>query len=642
MPAYPLLFSPGQLGPLPTKNRVVMAPMVRNYSDDEGRVTPQYLAHLARIAAGGVGTMILDAAYVRPDGKGFTHQCGLHHDGVIDGLRDVVQAAHAHGVVIGPQLFHAGRQTSSARTGLPLVAPSAIPNPGADEIPHALTVDEIHVLVQAFAQAARRARDAGCDFVEIHGAHGYLVTEFLSAFSNAREDAYGGSLAARMRFLEEIIEATRAQVGPDFPLTVRLSGDEMVPEGLTLADTQAIARRLEALGIAAVHISAGNYASYNLGYLIQPMAIPDAPLVHLAEGVKQVVRMPVIAVGKIRYPHLAEEVLRRGQADFIALGRSFLADPDWPRKAQEGRGTEINHCIACNQGCITRLFENLDVWCTVNPATSREQEFAAPRPPRKRLMVVGGGPAGMEAAKIAAERGHAVVLLEETDHLGGQLIAAAAAPYRPGWRELQEYLLRELARLGVEVRLNTKATVPLIQQEQPEVVIIAIGSSPVRLRIPGSEEAHVINARDLLEGHVEAIGRVIIAGGGCSGAQTAEYLAERGHPVTIVEMLGAIAADAPAAERELLLGRLARRGVRIQMETKILRVEPAGVVVERAGGLETLPADTVVLCLGARPNDGLAEALIPFVPQVRVVGDAVQARKVTDAIVEGGLAGLSA
>ena len=641
MSPYPTLFSPGKIGRMTVKNRLLMAPMVRNYADENGGLTPRYVAHLDRIADGGVGGMILEACYIMQDGKGFLNQLGLHRDDLIPDLRKLVNLLHEHGAVIGPQLYHAGRQTSSAVTGKQPVAPSAIPDPTINEIPRALSVEEIQTLVNAYAMAAVRAKEAGFDFVEIHGAHGYLITQFLSPFSNAREDEYGGSLEHRMRFMVQVIERTRELVGPEFPVTVRLSGEELVPKGLSIEDTVHIAKRLESLRVDAVHITAGNYASYERGMMIQPMAIPDGPLIPLAARVKEELRIPVITVGKIRTPELAEEVVKSGKADFIALGRLLLADPDWPKKSMADESGRINTCIACNQGCITRLFENKDVWCTVNPVCSREEEFGIePQQQKQRVLVVGGGPAGMEAAKIAKERGHDVTLCEELDHLGGQLIAAAAAPYRPGWRELQQYLEGEMERLQIDIRLNTTVTPEFAREIGADIAIIATGATPIRLKIPGAQGESVVTARDLLEGKVHARGRVVVAGGGCAGAQTAEYLAARGHQVVIAEMLGDIAIDAPKAERELLLKRLQDLKVEIQTNTKIMRIEDGTIYVERPSGEDTIAADTVVICLGSRPNTEMVEQLQGAVPQGIVVGDAIKARKVTEAMIEGALAAL--
>ncbi|HEX7049526.1 MAG TPA: FAD-dependent oxidoreductase [Longimicrobiales bacterium] len=632
------LFSPGRLGRLETKNRLVMPPMVLDYADERGRATPRYRAHIERVARGGVGTLILEASFVRPDGRGFTHQLGLHEDAVIEGLARVVEAVHEHGAVVGPQLFHAGRQTQAEVAGARPVAPSAIPDPLLREVPRALSVDEIQELVAAFAQAARRAEAAGFDFVEIHGAHGYLITQFLSPFTNQREDAYGGTPENRMRFLVEIIEAVRDAVSRDFPLLVRLSCDELVPGGLTPEDTIGIARRLEAMGIAALDISAGNYASFSRGYMIPPMAREDGVLVPLAERVKAAVGVPVITVGKLRDPAFDDEVVRAGKADFVAIGRTLLADPDWPAKARDGRWEEINACIACNQGCITRLFQGKDVWCTVNPETSREEVFARPPARAVTIAVAGGGPGGMTAARVAAARGHRVVLFERDDALGGQLFAAEAAPHRPGWRELREFLTREIRRLGVDVRLGTPATAEAIRATEPDAAIVAIGSSPVRPRIRSGTGTETAFAVELLLGEKEARSPVIIAGGGCAGAQTAEFLAERGHEVTIIEMTDAVATDAPLDDRALLLQRLEALGVRIRTETRLMRVGEGRVSVESPLGVEEIPAATVVYCLGAQPNDGLAETLKEVVSDVRVIGDAVEARQVTQAIAEGALA----
>lgn len=638
-----LLFTPGHLGRLPVKNRLFMAPMARNYADEQGRMTPRYLAHLERIARGGVGSLILEASFVSPEGRGFRNQLGLHGDHVIAGLREAVHTVHAHAALIGIQLFHAGRQTTHQTSHEQPVAPSEIPCPLLGELPHALDAAEIHALVHAFGEAARRASSAGFDFVEIHAAHGYLINQFLSPFSNRREDAYGGSVENRRRLLGEIIEKIRETAGAEFPITVRISADEMVPGGMGPEDAVDLARWLEQQSITAVHVSTGNYGSYTHGQMIPPMAIADAPLVKYAALIKQAVNIPVIAVAKLRTPALAEAVLQNGQADFVALGRELLADPDWPVKAQLGRARTIHKCIACNQGCISRLFEQRDVWCTVNPECGREREFAGLRRigRGRKVIVAGAGAAGMSAARYAARAGFKVILCEATSQFGGQLHAASVAPHRRDWTYLMEQLRRELDALPeVEIRLNTHVNSKLVAAEKPYAVIVATGATAVRPTIPGIKNVNVIIARDLLEGLSKAYGSVLIAGGGCAGAQTAEYLSMQGHAVTIAEIAGDIAADAPLDDRTLLLGRLKALGVQIMPHTRLLSIEADAVNLQSGTEIFGLTADTIVLCLGARPNNRLEHELRERVPHVFTVGDAVRPRKVTEAVLDGALCGL--
>ncbi len=623
-----------------------MPPMVRNYADENGFVTPKYISHIDRIARGGVGTMILEASFVRPDGRGFSRELGLHTDEAVPLLGPLVEAAHANGAIVGPQIFHAGRQTSSKVIGMQPVGPSPIPDPTVNEKPRSLDVDEIRDIVDAFAQAARRAKEAGCDFVEVHGAHGYLITQFLSPFSNCREDQYGGSEEGRMRFMSEIVQAVRKTVGPTFPIIMRISANEMVPDGITLEDSARIAKKLEELGVDAIDVSSGNYASFNRGYMIAPMSMPDGLQIPFAKWIKSCVKIPVIAVGKIRSPAMAEDTIRTGAADFVAVGRSLLADPDWPKKAQDGRADQIRNCIACNEGCITRLFSDQDVWCTVNPETSREEEFAGPRPDvEKKVFIAGGGPAGMEAARIAASRGHRVVLVEERDHLGGALLLASMPPKRPGWSELRDYLVGEMKRSGVIVRLGTTATAELAEMEGADVAVVAIGASQFPPEIPGIKSKNVVMSRDILDGKARIRGeKVVVMGGGTSGAQIADFLSQMGHEVTIVTSGREIAKDSAAVTRDLMLDRLRQRGVKMLTDTKIIEIKKDKVLIVSPGGAEDLPgelpADTVVASTGAKSNDGLADELGKVVKQVFVVGDAAGPRNVTYAMLEGARAGL--
>lgn len=638
---FPTLFSVGTIGRMEVKNRFVMPPMVRNYATVDGLVTDRYVAHIERIARGGVGMMILEASFVREDGKGFRNELGLHSDEVVRGLRRLAAAAHAHGAKIGIQLYHAGRQTSAKNTGVQPVAPSAIPDPSSMEMPRALKATEIADLVGAYADGAARAKKAGLDFVEIHGAHGYLITQFLSPFSNGRTDAYGGSSANRLRFLEEVYAAVRDAVGDDYPVILRLSADEQVAGGLRLSDTKRIAKRMERLGMDAIHVSAGNYASYAKGLMIPPMAIPDEPLVPLAAGIRGAVGIPVIAVGKIRTPAGAERILKSGKADFVGIGRTLLADPDYPNKVRDGRLDEISPCIACNQACISRLFAQQDVLCTVNPKCGREKEFERKLGKKKRILVIGGGPAGLSAAKTAAERGHEVVLYERNAKLGGQVIAAAVLPYRADWGDFLRALIGQVKRLRVDIRLREEFESADVRKGEYDAAIVAVGSAALRPDIPGIDRANVISARSLLEGWSKAKGRIVVAGGGCMGAQVAENLALKGHAVTIVEAGPAIATDAPVDDRALLLGRLKELRVKIVTGRKVVEISASSVTVEGSDGAKKILADTVVLCLGTVPVDGIAEELKSLVKTVTVVGDARAQGRVTEAVAEGALAALA-
>jgi 2,4-dienoyl-CoA reductase-like NADH-dependent reductase (Old Yellow Enzyme family)/thioredoxin reductase len=635
------LFQAGAIGTMALKNRIFMAPMVRNWGTEDGCATARYVNHIERVARGGVGAITLEASYVDPTGKGFFNQLGLHDDHVIDDLRAMVEAAHCHGAKIGPQLFHAGRQTVARVMGSQPLAPSAIPCPLEQEMPKALTVEEIKNLATKFGDAARRAKVAGCDYVEIHGAHGYLVAEFLSGFSNKRTDDYGGSLENRMRFLDEVYAAVRAEVGPDFPVILRISGEELCPEGLTIDQVTTICKTFEAKGMNAFHITAGCYGSYATGCMISPMEWPDAPLAGLAERVRAEVKIPVIAVNKIRTPELAERLLAYGVADFIALGRPLLADPDWPVKAQRGDFAGINLCIACQEGCIQRLFGHQDVWCLTNPEAGREAEFAASPTegaPRS-VMVVGGGPGGMSAAIMAKRAGHQVSLYETADQLGGQLFDAAAAPHRPGWAELRRDLAYRVRTSGVDVHTSSRVTTAMIAEARPDVVILATGSKTKAAAWPVAKDTQVVSDRDLLEGRIEVAGKVVVAGGGCAGAQTAEFLAENGCEVTIVDLKDVIAGDDPLEVRALLLKRLERLGVRMLTRTRIVETKRGEVIAEGPNGRLSLPADVLVLAHGSEIADGLASDARNSVQLVISIGDCREPRRVIDAVLEGARAG---
>ena len=638
------IFEPGKIGKMRLKNRLVMPPMVRNYATREGAMTRRYLDHLTSIAKGGVGMMILEATYISQEGKGFANQLGIHKDKMIPGLRRAVKVCHKSGAKVGIQIYHAGRQTYKAITGTKQVAPSAIAEPVfIKETPRALTLKEIKALVEKFAKACWRAKKAGFDFVEIHGAHGYLITQFLSAYSNKRKDSYGGSLENRLRFLLEIIARVKKLCGNDYPVTVRLSGAENIPGGITIAETQKVSQALEKAGAQALHISAGNYSTYVQGLMLPPMAMPEAPLLPLAIAVKKVVSIPVIAVAKIHNPNLINEVLAKGEADFVAIGRPLLADPEYPNKLKEGWWEDVNQCITCNEGCITRLFAQKDVWCLANPACSREKEFAVRRvtKPRK-ILIVGGGPAGMSAALWSAKRGHKVWLYEKDKKLGGALNLAQVPPFRQGMKTLRDYYAGEMDCWGVKVNLGKVVDETLVRKIKPDAVIIASGSMPFCPAIPGIEKVKKVQIDELLAGKAKAKGKIIIAGGGASGAELADFLSAQKLNVTVVEAGPTIASSMPVDEGFLLTQRLAKQKVTLLPNTKIVEFGKNKVIVQTKTGKKSLPVDMVVPCFGAKPNNQLSKRIKKLVKKVIVVGDAQKVGGALDAILTGAKAGVRA
>ncbi|MFA4931130.1 MAG: FAD-dependent oxidoreductase [Patescibacteria group bacterium] len=632
---FPLLFTPGQIGPMTIKNRIVMPPMVRNYASSKGEVTPRYLAHIESIAKGGTGLLILEATFISPEGKGFTNELGIDKDSLITGLKKLVKVAHSHDAKIGVQLYHAGRQTHSSVTHKKPVAPSPISCPVMQEMPKQLTLNQITELENKYADGATRAQEAGMDFVEIHGAHGYLITQFLSNLSNQRKDKYGGNFTNRFRFLKNIVLKTKAILGNDFPIIVRLSADELMDNGIRIDETIKIARELEKLGVHALHISVGNYGSYNQGLLIPPMAIPPAPLVKYATQVKKAVKIPVITVGKIHQPELAEKILADKKADFIAIGRAVLADPEWPNKVKNDQQGQINHCISCNQNCISRLFVGQDVRCTVNPLCGFENKikFTPTKKPQK-ILVTGGGPAGLYAAITLAKLGHQVTLYEKSKKLGGLLNLAEKTPYRDGISILKNHLINQVNQSSVKVKLGQIVDEKIINKEKPDILINASGSIANKPDLTGIDLKNVILSEQVLKGKAKLKKKLIVLGGGCQGAQVADLLASQKHRVTIIEMGPDIALEMPGDERELMLQRLAKNKAIIHTNTKVDRIENDGVIVTKGKGKTKLKADQIIICFGRRPNIDTYLPLKKLVKTTYNIGDSSQVGRLGDAIMQ--------
>ena len=630
---YPHLFSPLTLHTMTLKNRVVMPPMCTDYATIGGAVTDRLIEYYATRARGGVGLIDVEFSYVHPAGKVFDHMLGIYDDKLIPGLKRLSDSVHQGGAKIIIQIAHGGRRVHSDITGTTPVAPSPIPRLNG-ETPKELSLEEIEDLIQAFILAAGRAKKAGFDGVMIHMAHAYLLQQFLSPFSNARTDQYGGDLEGRARFPLEVVRGVRRELGDDYPLTCRICGDEFIKGGLDLRQSIQLAKMLESNGVNAIEVSAG---AHETGQVITaPPYYPMGFLAPLSEAIKKEVSIPVGAVGRIHTPELAEDLLRQKKADLIAVGRGLIADPDWPKKAQEGRPEMIRPCISCNQGCSDRMYFQKDISCTVNPAVGREKTFPMePARKKKKVLILGGGPAGLEAALVAAKRGHAVQLYEKEKELGGQLNIASVPPAKEKIQEFKEFLIREIKELPIKV-VHGKLDAKTLKKISPDLVVVAVGGKPKGMDGPGFDDRKVISAWDVLSEGKRAGRRVVIIGGGQVGLETAHFLLEEEKEITVLEMLKRAGQDMSPRARMMIIEKLIEGGVEILTESKALAVEGGNVVFDRAGLLGRIKGvDSIIIAVGTTPQDpgnqGLGRSRIP----VRRIGDASVPRKLFDAVHEG-------
>lgn len=633
MPELSSLFQPGMIGKLEVKNRIVMAPLGVGYCHPEGYNTDRYTAFLTQRARGGVGLIITGVARVVSEAGMLPGSIGMYHDKLIPGFKQLVQAIKPYDAKIFMQLHHPGSR-GSERAPFPTVAPSAIPNTRTGVVPKELTKGEIEQLTEAYGEAARRVAEAGFDGVEIHGGHGYLICQFLSPRTNHRTDEYGGSLVNRTKFACEIIRRVREVVGPDFPISFRMDGDEFVEGGIRIEDAVRQAPFFVDAGADVLHITGG--CSEAAHWTTGTYMAPPGYLTPLAARIKKAVSVPVIVVGRLGDPVLAERVVREGMADFVAMGRALLADPELANKAKEGEFADIRPCIYCNLGCVSNRWEGL-VRCTVNPVCGQEMEYRLhPAKSPKKIMVIGGGLAGMEAAKTLAERGHQVSLYEKDNRLGGQWNIVASL--QPEVGALTEYLSRGLERAGVKVVLNTEASTQLVQQIRPDAVVVTTGATQVVPDVPGIDGKNVMLATDVLLGKVKAGQEVVVVGGRLVGLDVALYLAKQGKKVSLVSRRQ-IARDVERTFKLTLKEELIKHGVYMYPYSPVYNITENGVNVVCDHELVFLKADSVVIAVGARSEDKLAKQLEGLVPEIRTVGDAVQPRDSLAAIHEGSKVG---
>ena len=632
---FPHLFTPGKIGTLELKNRVMKAPQSSGMSNMDGTVSERAIRYYRDQAAGGTGMIIVEYAYVDDIGAKSAHcHLGISNDEHIPGLAWLAENIREMGAVPAIQIEHCGRQKFLGTQ--PIKAPSAIAWPklyaqhGLQAVPQELTIPEIHEIVKCFGDAALRAKIAGFELVEIHGAHGYLLTNFFSPTTNHRTDMYGGTLENRCRIYFEIIEDVRKKVGPDFPVTIRLSGTDYEPDGFSIEDTIYLAKGLEARGIDAIDVSGGDH--HTMIHQTSPMAIEVCHNVWAAEALKKELSIPIMASGSITLPEYAEDILSSGKGDFVVLGRPLWADPEWAKKAEEGRPEDIRPCIRCNEGCLERTFYNYKaVTCALNPVISREGELKIhPADTKKKVAVIGGGAAGMEAARVAKLRGHDVTIFEAQNRMGGLLNEAAAPEFKSDIRPFQAYLETQIKKLGIPV-IHKKAVAADLGEF--DAVISATGSTPVKPKIPGADKAIAMDALEAINNTNKVGKKVVVIGGGLVGTETALDLAENGHSVTVVEMLPQIMNDVAATDFMVYSERIAKTDMKALTNTRLEEVTDTGVLVSnKKQGTFALDADTVILALGFRSCQDLYQELKAAGKEVYLVGDAVKPGKIMDAI----------
>lgn len=636
---FPKLFEHGFIGCLEIENRTVMAPISTNLASVEGEVTQQLIDHYSRIAKGGVGLIIVENMCVHfPEGRHGTTQPRIDTDEFIPGLHRLVQAIQQYGVKVGVELAHPGGVADVRFIKTQLVAPSSMQIKSGAVTPRALTKEEIEELVDIFGKAALRAKKAGFDMVEIQAGHGLLVNQFLSPLFNKRKDEFGGSLDGRIRFPKMIAEKIKDYAGKSFPISVRLGVEEFEEGGIKIEEGRHIAKKLSDAGVDAIHVTLGGTT---MEKRLEPMPYPQGWRVYLAEEIKKVVDVPVIAVGVIREPWFAEKILQEGKADFIALGRALIADPRWPKKALMGEEKAIRRCFSCNECVRARHFEDLPIRCSFNPTIGTDKKFAHIKKTKhkKKVMIVGAGPAGMEAARVAALRGHDVYLFDKENQIGGTLNIAAAVPGKDKLRWIVEYYAYTLPKLGVHIQLREFVDKQKIEAFSPDVVIIATGSELTMLQIPGMKNISGLSFKEVLKGEVKIEReKVVVLGGGLIGLETALFLASLGNDVTVLKRYETVSENIDPVYAPHLLSSLQKQGVKIISKVMIMEIEQNQVLIKNhSKEPNKVYFDKMVLTRELMPSNKLAKEI--EASKVYLIGDALKPRRIFNAVFEGFMIG---
>lgn len=657
------LFEPISINHLTIKNRIVMPAMALAYTNNY-TFTNRYKAFYRERAKGGVGLLIIGPVAIDKGGSN-PIILGLFEDKYIEPFRDFTEELHKDtDVIIGVQLIHMGRMASSKYTGIQPIAPSAIPSPITGEIPREMKKSDILEVQECYAQAARRAMEAGFDYIEVLAAGGYLIGEFLSPVTNQRTDEYGGTIENRMRFGLEVITKVRQVVGKDFAMGIRVSGHDFIEGGNTNIEASIFCKEAEKAGVDAINVTGGWHESYipQITY-----DVPQGAFLYLARNIREKVGVPVFASNRLGNPLVAEKALRSNAADMICWGRPLIADPELPIKVERGRINEIVPCIACNQGCFDLLWSGSSVSCTVNPRVGREEEVEIREAKiKKKIYVIGGGPAGMTFSLIASQRGHNVTLYEKEDRLGGQINLISVIPGKKEFLGLVESLKNRLNISGVNIKLKTPFTSKIAEEDKPDVLVVATGAIPIKIDIPGIHRQNVINAWDLLKGLVTNIGkRVVIVGGGGIGCETGlfvanintpdpesftflvyhsvdkldqlrELLYNSGRKIIIIDFLDRIASNVGFSTRWSLLKNLKLKGVELRPKTRIVEIKKDCIIVDTPNGKESILADTIIIAVGSQSDNKVIQEINTLgIKEIVIIGDAKEPRKITDAIREG-------
>ena len=631
---FKTMFSPIQIGPMTVKHRFVVPPMGNNFANPDGTWSDQSVAYYAERAKGQFGLITIEATVVHHGAKGGPKKPCLYDDSSIESLKKITDACHAQGAKVSIQLQNAGPEGNAKNAGAPIEAASAIPSVYGKDTPVEVPTEKVYELVKGYGDAAERAMKAGADAVEIHMAHGYLVNSFISPRTNKRVDEFGGNFENRMRFPRLIVEEVKRRVGGKVAILARINSSDEVEGGDDVHDSAAIAAYLEDCGVEGLHVSRAVHIKDE--YMWAPTAVHAGFSADLVTEIKRAVSIPVITVGRYTEPYYAELLLREGRADLVAFGRQSLADPHMPEKAMNDNLEDLVPCIACLQGCVANMYKGEPICCLVNPFLGHEAQGYPKAEKSKKVMVIGGGVAGMCAAFVAAERGHDVSLYESTDKLGGNMRLAA---YPPGKGDItnmiRSYIVR-CEKAGVKIHMNTTVDLEMVKAEKPDAVIVSTGSRTLILPIEGIENPAIIHGSDLLDGKRAAGKKVLVVGGGMVGCETAAFLGEQQHDVTVIEYRDTVGADVIHEHRVFLMEDFKNYGIKEITGAKVCKFFDDGVEYESPDGSrhEVRGFDSVVLSMGFKNYNPFAEQLEELGQEVYVVGDATRARRALDATKE--------